>query len=653
MMRTRARGHKLLRAAAGLFLSGLVLAAPALADAQDEDSGGPFLAIRAVDSTGGDVVRVTVAYEGDAGDLAGAVITDNGSERSLVGEVVPLANAGGEQAVIIAVDTSEAVDPVMADIRDATTALVEGLPGNVPVGIVTFSDRFVPNRALTTDRDRVLETIDELQANGESVLWNGIAGAAGELAGDAPEAQPTVVAITASGNFASVAEPGVAVGALRDAGAPLYVVGLEGDRFDGAGLTDVVQRSGGRLVTTADSEQLDELATTVAADVSNQYILAYDPPTGDDAEAVADLEVRVGDSTSAATFVRGSLADKPSELFPQPGDGGGGGLLQSDLAKYGGILLVILAAGLGAFALIQLTQEDDSHLTNVLQPYSEGFLDQPEEDEESAVARTALIQRAVEMTEEFAERKGFLSKTEEKLERADLPLRAAEALFFYAAMVGVVGLLGLVLTRSLVGTLILTVLAALVPSAFVNFKAKRRLKKFNNQLPDMLTLLSGTLRAGYSLMQGVEAVSREVDDPIGYELRRVVTESRLGRPLEEALDAAAERMGSADFRWAVMAISIQREVGGNLAELLMTVADTMTQRERLRRDVDALTAEGKVSAMVLGFLPIGLGAAMWVINPEYIGVLISEKLGNFMLAGAVMLAGFGFWWMKKMIEIDV
>ncbi len=319
------------------------------------------------------------------------------------------------------------------------------------------------------------------------------------------------------------------------------------------------------------------------------------------------------------------------------------------------MVLILFAAGLGAFALIMLTQNDDSHLTNVLQPYAEGFHDETVQfdDEEGGLATTAIIQRAVEMTEGFAERQGFLAGVEAKLERADMPLRAAEALFFYGAMVGVVGLLSLVLTRSLLGTVFCTFLAIMVPSFTVNFKAKRRLKKFNAQLPDMLSLLSGTLRAGYSLMQGVEAVSREVEDPIGYELRRVVTESRLGRPLEEALDAAAERMGSADFRWAVMAIGIQREVGGNLAELLMTVADTMVARERLRRDVDALTAEGKVSAMVLGFLPIGLGAAMWVINPEYIGVLFSERLGNIMLAGAGLLAGFGFWWMKKLIEIDV
>ena len=195
------------------------------------------------------------------------------------------------------------------------------------------------------------------------------------------------------------------------------------------------------------------------------------------------------------------------------------------------------------------------------------------------------------MTGDFAERQGFLSAVEAKLERADLPLRAAEALFFYASMVAVVGLLSLVLLQNLIGTIVITVLAIMIPKAAVNFKAKRRLKKFNNQLPDMLALLSGTLRAGYSLMQGVEAVSREVEDPIGYELRRVVTESRLGRPLDEALDAAADRMGSADFRWAVMAIGIQREVGGNLAELLMTVSETMTARERMRRRLPATRAQ--------------------------------------------------------------
>ena len=129
-------------------------------------------------------------------------------------------------------------------------------------------------------------------------------------------------------------------------------------------------------------------------------------------------------------------------------------------------------------------------------------------------------------------------------------------------------------------------------------------------------------------MQGVEAVSQEVAEPMGLELRRVVTEARLGRPLEEALDGVAERMASPDFAWAVMAIRIQREVGGNLSELLLTVADTMIQRERLRRDVAALTAEGRMSAIVLGVLPIGLGLVMFVINPEYTSKLFDTTAGQ-------------------------
>jgi tight adherence protein B len=154
-------------------------------------------------------------------------------------------------------------------------------------------------------------------------------------------------------------------------------------------------------------------------------------------------------------------------------------------------------------------------------------------------------------------------------------------------------------------------------------------------------------------MQGVEAVSQEVAEPMGHELRRVCTESRLGRPLEIALEDCAQRMGSPDFAWAVMAIRIQREVGGNLAELLLTVADTMTQRERLRRDVNALTAEGKMSAIVLGLLPVGLGMVMWGMNPDYMGVLVHERSGQIALFGSIGLAMVGFWWMKKTIEIDI
>jgi tight adherence protein B len=154
-------------------------------------------------------------------------------------------------------------------------------------------------------------------------------------------------------------------------------------------------------------------------------------------------------------------------------------------------------------------------------------------------------------------------------------------------------------------------------------------------------------------MQGVESVAQEVGEPMGKELRRVVNEARLGRDLEESMEGVAERMDSDDFAWAVMAIRIQREVGGNLSELLMTVSETMISRERLRRDVASLTAEGKISAIVIGGLPVGLGMIMYVINPKYMAPLFSTPTGQGMLGAAIVGALIGFAWMKKTITIKI
>jgi tight adherence protein B len=334
----------------------------------------------------------------------------------------------------------------------------------------------------------------------------------------------------------------------------------------------------------------------------------------------------------------------------KPPEGFGPQWLQGKVGGALGLVLVGLAVGLGAYAVASLAGSRDDSLHAVLRPYSEGPVVDSEHD--GALAQTAILQRAVELTEEFAERQGFLVKIEHALERADLPLRAAEALFFYLVGAVLVAVLSFALGGMTMGLFVL-LLGLLLPPAAVNFLAGRRAKAFSASLPDTLQLLSGSLRAGYSLLQGVEAVSKEVGDPMGKELRRVITEARLGREVEDALDAVAERMDSADFAWAVMAIRIQREVGGNLSELLLTVSDTMIHRERLRRDIAALTAEGKMSAMILGLLPVGLGGFMWMSNPEYMGPLGSTTMGHLLLGVATVSLLIGFAWMKKIISIEI
>jgi tight adherence protein B len=314
------------------------------------------------------------------------------------------------------------------------------------------------------------------------------------------------------------------------------------------------------------------------------------------------------------------------------------------------LVLGALAAGGIALAVAMLMVRQDDGLTSVLQPYSpEG----EEDTEGGGFGGSAFVKRAVGITTQIAESQGYLVKVERMLEQANMPLRAGEALTGYLGIILGSSVLGFLYKQSWIWALIFAAAGAFIPPNYVKFKAKRRRKKFTAQLPDTLQLLAGTLKAGYSFMQGVEAVSHEVEEPMGAEFRRVVTEAQLGRPVEEALEQSAQRMESPDFEWAVMAVRIQREVGGNLSELLMTVAETMTARQRLRGEVQALTAEGRVSAMVLGILPIGLGAMLWAINPEYMNLLFDESIGRIMLIGSCILAGAGFLWMKKIIDIKI
>jgi tight adherence protein B len=315
-------------------------------------------------------------------------------------------------------------------------------------------------------------------------------------------------------------------------------------------------------------------------------------------------------------------------------------------------MLVLAGAGLLVYAVVLLVTREESGLSYALRTYDGGVAPTDDDEVGQSLVQTALIQRAVETTARLAEERGLLEKVESKLEQADLKLRAAEALFFYGAgsiilvvLLGVIG--GPVL--ALVGL----VLALLLPPAILNFLAGQRLRKFTSLLPDTLQLLASSLRAGFSFMQGVEAVSQEVDDPMGAELRRVIVEARLGKPVEAALEDCARRMKSPDFDWAVMAVGIQREVGGNLADLLDTVSKTMIERERLRRDVRALTAEGRMSAIVLGILPPGVGLMFYVMNPSYMKVLFHHTGGLIALGVAAIGMVGGFLWMQKIVNIDI
>jgi tight adherence protein B len=253
----------------------------------------------------------------------------------------------------------------------------------------------------------------------------------------------------------------------------------------------------------------------------------------------------------------------------------------------------------------------------------------------------------------FATAGGFGESLDLRLEAAGVSLRSGE--FVVASVVG--GLIGAAVGAAVLSNplmaLVVAAVCALLPSLLLRFSLNRRADKLREQLPDVLTIMASSLRAGHSFLQSLDTVSKEITQPAKAEFQRVVAEVRLGRPVEDALEALADRVGSSDFKWAVLAVNIQREVGGNLAEILDNVADTLRERATMRRQVQVLTTEGRLSAWVLTLLPFAIAGYMTLVNPEYIGLLVTNHIGWFMLGGAAGLMTLGILWMRKIVNIDV
>jgi tight adherence protein B len=656
----RSSSHRYLFGAPAAVAVAIVALGPS-ALAQSASSPA-FVQVRSVNALQPATPNVTYF---DTGSGAGTppTITENGKS---IKAATPAALPDTTQRCVAAVlDTSNQA-ATSGSLVAAKAALKGWISGRNPAeanaeqfAIYAANDTGVTIQPCTTDTAKLLTAIDQVvqpstdKARGKTALWSAVRQAAAEL-GDNSDLEPDLVIMAAQGDNASGGQRKAAIGEIASAHTPVFSVVYTGGGYHADELKSLSTTYGGEVLEASAGPQVQALMGKVAATIDNgQYTATY--PSAAKANQVVDLSVASGGQTSTVVYTSGTSTVGYAELSVAENSQSKTGLsiLQGNLGLYLAVLLILVAVSMAAYAIFLLISRE-SHLDTALQPYSEGYgpQDELEGEGDASYAKTAIIQRAVEVTEQFAESQGYLARAEGALERANLPLRAGEALFFYASLVIIATVLGFALGGLMAG-LLLGLAAALIPLAVVSYLANRRRKAFLGQLPDTLQLLSGTLRAGYSLMQGVEAISQEVENPMGQELLRVVTEARLGRPLEEALDGVAERMDSPDFSWAVMAIRIQREVGGNLSELLLTVAETMTQRERLRRDVSALTAEGRVSALVLGLLPIGLGAIMFIVNPTYTSKLFTDTLGNIMLALAAVGMVVGFIWMKKIIDIEI
>ncbi len=316
-------------------------------------------------------------------------------------------------------------------------------------------------------------------------------------------------------------------------------------------------------------------------------------------------------------------------------------------------LFFIIAAVLLFILLIAGVMMSSNSERNLMEDRLGRYLGDEEEQAQSkddeASFLTEWINRRVEKSP-----KG--DKVKSALARADLKFQVAE--YYALIVISTVGLsliAGFLGGRSIISFLIGAVFGAILPGMYVSGQQKRRLKSFDDQLPDMINLMVNGLRAGFSTMQAMEAISKELPPPISDEFRRVVQEMQLGVPMGRALDNLFRRIPSPDLDFMITAINVQREVGGNLAEILDTISFTIRERIRIKGEIQVLTSQVRASAKILSFVPIGLALFLWFFNNDYMQNLFLKGTGCAMgvLGAALFLIGLGYFIMMRIAAIEV
>jgi tight adherence protein B len=602
----------------------------------------------------------SVTYTFTADGLAPGVTIDPETARVIADEIELPTDAeaidGGEttpqRTAVLVIDVSSSMrgDRLEA-AQEAALAYIDVLSeAGVYVGLVTFAGEIGEVIEPTDDYGRISSEIRDLETSRGTALHDGVI--AGVDLASVTEGTASVLLLSdgeATGGVYTLDEAVARVGA---AGLHLDAVAIGEaereslDRIAGAG-------GGGVVDASADLTRLVPAFEQAASAIANQVLITAEIlPAVAGRDVVVEVSAQAGEDTVRATG-SGVLGEPAAAYGAQP------------VPHEGFVPTTWLLAGLGALFLglapllgVALARATSSvsmqgKVRRRLSVYTLSGR-KAVKREETTVSQAPIARQAVGLADRIVRERDFESLLAARLDSAGLSLRPAEWLLIHVGTALGSGLLLLLLSGlQIVPAMLGVVLGVAGPFIFLLVKASRRRSVFLAQLPETLQLMAGSLSAGYSLPQAVDTVMRDGTPPMSTELNRALVESRLGVPIEDALDGVADRMVSKDFAWVIMAIRIQRQVGGNLAELLTTVAATLRERERLRRQVHALSAEGRLSAWILGALPIGFALYLIVARGSYLQPLWTDPLGwSLLLLGVVLMVG-GALWLRKVVRVEV
>jgi tight adherence protein B len=591
--------------------------------------------IRAVDTSGFPAVRATL-------------VAPLGSPTPRLRENAhPVAgysavNLGREKAIVLALDRSQSMrGKPLAEAVSAAQAFVSAAGAHDHVGLVGFGHNAFGITGFAVSPADARSSLNGLTVDSRAgtALYDAVALAANRLAIDERLGRAIVV-VTDGRDVSSTHTLNEAIAAARAAHAAVYAIGIGGPSFTPDALHRLASETGGSYHQATTAARLGAVYSTLANELARTWQLSYltAAPRG----TTLGIDAAVGGAGTAHTEITtpGGATSRsgPTKLIPSVGYSTGGTVLIGLVCGF----LVLLACFFW-FA---------SQRGSVLRARIEPHLSRVEGDAKArrrqgrAAARTQVadgLERA------FGELRQF-KQLQLAIDRADLPLRAGELAAMCAGSALLFGLLTALMAAPPLEILIAFGIFGYAPIGYVTFVSRRRIRRFDTQLPDLLITIAASLKAGHSFRQGIQSVVDEGADPAAKEFRRVLTETQLGKPMDDALADLATRIGSKNLTFVINAVTIQRQIGGSLAGLFDMVADTVRQRQQFMRKVKGLTAMGRMSAYVLVGLPFFVGAFVTMLNPTYMAPLYHSATGQKMLFGGVVMILVGSAMLKKTVS---
>jgi tight adherence protein B len=533
----------------------------------------------------------------------------------------------------------------LADAIAAATTFVTGDQSSDTLGVYAFGAKPYLSVALPATSSAAASGLATLAAdsNPGTAIYGGVKMAAQALAAQ-PVSRRALVLLTDGSSEHDSATFAQAVAAAKSAHAAIYAVSIAGTPVGQSALQALAKNTGGEFLQATDRAALVAAYAKISAALGSTFTFTYHSlvPKG----SPIHLEVSVpglqsADSTVTAPGTLAPAAGASSPLINMPTS-----TIGRAAVALGSAFLVLIGA------LLLLSFRPGVAVGKRIAAYTEPkrkAIELPGVDP----TKISMLSQLFAATEKIAGSFNYWKRTTRRLEQADLPLRTAEIVYIQmgsALLLGIIGRFALGLSSLL--ELLPLILGLAIPALFVRFMAKRRLTAFEGQLPETLITLAASLKAGHAFNSALASVVKEGADPTSKELGRVAQEIQLGMTSEAALEAMAQRMNSTNFGFVVMAVNIQRTVGGSLAEILDMVADTVRQRQQFSRKVKALTAQGRMSAYVLLAMPFLMGLAIFALNPSYMSILFTSAAGKVMIAGSLVMMGIGSMIIRKIVSFE-